>query len=94
MPERPVVGRFYRVPCVYGDAYGLVSWWPIFGPEHKDRDLDITYSHWHFDARFLTEYQLLHLLRRLAELRLMAERLGKSDLRAKRKAFEIQPEAN
>lgn len=56
----PVIGRYYRVPCVWTDISALnctKRWLPIIGPRHEDAEiLRFEHLHWHFDFRFFTEH--------------------------------------
>lgn len=61
--EKPVVGRFYLVPCVWDENYGVTrrtvhkgGWWPVIGPWHEDADIGFAEHHFHFDVRFFTEW--------------------------------------
>lgn len=50
------VGRYYLVPTVRAEWYGVVRNWPVIGPQHNDRHcLNLDATHYHLDARFLKE---------------------------------------
>ncbi|PZR36450.1 hypothetical protein [Caulobacter segnis] len=50
----PIVGRFYLVPTVELEWYGLTSAWPVFLPKHEDaRFFQFEHDHYHIDPRFL-----------------------------------------
>lgn len=57
-----VVGRRYRVPCVYDQT--CFRWWPVMGRQHVD-EAEITRNpyflnryHWHVDLAFFTTFEL------------------------------------
>ena len=57
--QRPVVGRFYEVPCIRvwtcADAKDGYGWVPVIGPLHADAEhLNFPYQHYHIDWRFVT----------------------------------------
>lgn len=49
--EKPVVGSFYMVPCVYRGLW-RPKYWPVIGPWHEDADLGVPNHHFHYDVRF------------------------------------------
>lgn len=52
----PIIGQFYRVPCILGhwNDSEVLRWIPIVGPLHDDADhLNFPWSHWHVDGRFV-----------------------------------------
>ena len=56
LTEPPVVGQFYRVPCVRYWWHGRLRWWPVVGPKHDDAEhLAFEKPHYHIDRRFLRE---------------------------------------
>lgn len=57
--EQPVVGRQYRVPCVIRYTGGKMSFWPVIGPWHEDKDIiGFDWHHFHYDVRFLSKAQM------------------------------------
>lgn len=50
-----VPGRFYLVPTVRCDYFGVVADWPVIGPVHNDVEFfSFHLQHYHFDRRFIT----------------------------------------
>lgn len=73
MIEQPLVGRRYKVECVYIPdhefpfSFQYIGWWPVLGPEHEDREiLNFPYPHRHYDFRFLNKRQFEFLTRRVS----------------------------
>lgn len=57
-PQELVVGKMYKVKCIRGKISAYMSWWPILGDLHEDRELiGFPHDHAHVDARFLTDPQ-------------------------------------
>lgn len=53
----PQIGRYYRVPAVFGkwDSFSA-RWWPVIGPMHEDAEIvGFDARHYHIDPRFLPE---------------------------------------
>ena len=55
LPDKPVVGTFYRRPCVRAHwPRSCIRWLPILGPIHSDREhIGADFQHVHVDYRFL-----------------------------------------
>ena len=55
LPDKPVVGTFYRRPCVRAHwLTNQVRWLPILGPVHSDPEhIGADFQHIHIDFRFL-----------------------------------------
>ena len=55
LPNQPVVGTFYRRPCVRAHwPTNRIRWLPILGPFHSDREhISVEFQHVHVDYRFL-----------------------------------------
>ena len=49
------VGKFYKVPCVYGQlGSDELRWWPIMGAVHEDKEIiNFPLRHLHIDWRFV-----------------------------------------
>ena len=70
LPNPPVVGEFYLVPCILipaalqrkGQLCGGMRprWWPILGPRHQDLDLGVPAYHYHYDPRFMTDRAIVN----------------------------------
>lgn len=66
LTSEPVVGRYYRVPCVRVPERERLPWIPVFGPLHDDAEwLNFTAKHFHVDPRFMGD----RLLRRYVGIR-------------------------
>ena len=72
LPDAPVVGTFYRRPCVRAHwPTKWIRWLPILGPVHSDPEhIRAEFQHVHVDYRFLNteirEY-LARLVRKLPD---------------------------
>ena len=66
LPDEPVVGTFYRRPCVRAHwPDQRIRWLPVLGPIHSDREhINADFEHLHVDYRFLS----LHFRRYLDNL--------------------------
>ena len=55
LPDKPVVGTFYRRPCVRAHwPTNRIRWLPILGPVHSDPEhIRAEFQHVHVDYRFL-----------------------------------------
>ena len=55
LPDEPVVGTFYRRPCVRAHwPKERIHWLPVLGPIHADREhIGADFEHLHVDYRFL-----------------------------------------
>ena len=55
LPHKPVVGSFYRRPCVRAHwPTNRIRWLPILGPVHSDPEhIRAEFQHVHVDYRFL-----------------------------------------
>jgi hypothetical protein len=53
----PVIGRQYRVPCVWARFYSQPLLVPIIGPWHEDVALEFPHEHFHIDWRFVKDWQ-------------------------------------
>lgn len=54
--EVPIVGRFYKVPTVFGDWNGWRRYWPVMTPLHNDAEIiDFDRDHYHIDPRFVPD---------------------------------------
>jgi hypothetical protein len=59
---RPMIGTFYRVPTVRYEWHGRIRDWPVIGKRHSDEEIiRFTPQHYHVDARFIAERDLLFL---------------------------------
>lgn len=48
------VGKYYLVPCVRGQYFGVVADWPVIGPMHEDAEyIKFKWHHYHIDWRFV-----------------------------------------
>lgn len=48
------IGRWYRVPCVFGRMFDWERWWPVMGPKHEDAEfIGFFQQHYHVDWRFV-----------------------------------------
>lgn len=48
------IGKFYRVPTVWGYNHGYTGNWPVLGPKHEDREIiEFDDHHYHIDWRFV-----------------------------------------
>ncbi len=48
------IGKWYRVPCVFGKVYSMERWWPVMGPKHEDAEfIQFPQQHYHIDWRFV-----------------------------------------
>jgi hypothetical protein len=49
----------YLVPCVQVVRMTGTRWTPIIGPWHEDADIGVEQYHYHFDARFLPQSEIV-----------------------------------
>ncbi|MDT0496497.1 Rieske 2Fe-2S domain-containing protein [Algiphilus sp. W345] len=50
------IGKYYRVPTVYGKYCGILAHWPVLGPLHRDEGVvNFPYLHIHVDYRFVPQ---------------------------------------
>lgn len=61
MSARPVIGKYYPVPCIFVHMAGRQGWmpasgWiPTLGAKHSDADLAVNADHYHIDWRFIDD---------------------------------------
>lgn len=62
--KEPQVGKYYLVPCalVKAQKNGNVEFIiPILGIKHTDKQLGVSYEHYHIDSRFCRSSQLVNI---------------------------------
>ena len=67
LADEPVLGRWYRVPCVlrklsYSESHAELTWFPVIGPAHSDEGQ--AKEHYHYDYRFMPDMMLSAVGRR------------------------------
>jgi hypothetical protein len=53
--ERPQIGKYYLVPCIWDRWLGASERWiPVIGDWHNDPEIGAAFYHFHFDLRFFS----------------------------------------